>query len=178
MNGHQDRDAAALAAQRERERQAAIQDVANLCAYVVEMHDTGQLERGRAGGIPLVPGGQLWMLTRLYFDHPAIFDAARSGQYVSVSAAARAAGIASAMLRRRITLGRDPAKWARQLFDAVSREELHAAAVVLNQLEEARDDEESRSSRAKRVREVAQARFNRLVARADRTRHGQRPRRR
>ena len=49
MGRQSDRDAAALAAQRERDRQLAIADVSALCEYVLEMADAGHLERRRAG---------------------------------------------------------------------------------------------------------------------------------
>ena len=113
-------DAAALAAQRERDRQLAIRDTSDLCEYVVQMDAAGHLGRRRAGGVPIVPGGRLWLAVKMYFDHRPTFDAARSGEYESISAAGRSAGIAAAMPRRRITLGPDPDKWARQLFHALS----------------------------------------------------------
>ena len=160
--GQSDRNAAALAAQRERDRQLAKQDVSDLCEYVVQMDAAGHLGRRRAGGVPIVPGGRLWLAVKLYFDHRDVFDAARSGEYESISAAGRSAGIAAAMPRRRITLGPDPHKWARQLFHAVSRDELHAAAAVLTELDEARERKRSEAIRRDRARLLGYGRSSRL----------------
>lgn len=156
-----DRDAAALAAQRERDRQLAIAYTSDLCNYVVEMADAGRPARRRAGVVPIVPGGRLWLAVKLYFDHPDVFADARRGEYTSITAAARQAGVVRP--RRRLTLGRDPGKWARSLFAAVSREELHAAA-VLNDLEERRDDPDSRRARRLRDAELAGERIERIIA--------------
>ena len=166
--GQSDRDAAALAAQRERDRQLAIRDVSELCDYVVQMDAAGHLGRRRAGGVPIVPGGRLWLAVKVYFDHRDVFDAARSGEYESISAAGRAAGIAAAMPRRRITLGPDPDKWARQLFHAVSREELHAAAAVLTELDEARELQRSEAIRRERDKRIGRGRISRLNQRGRR----------
>ncbi len=163
MAGQTDRDAKALAAQRERDRQLSIADVSALCEYVLEMADVGQLERRRAGGVPIVPGGRLWLAVKLYLDHRDVFDAARSGEFTSISAAGRAAGIAAAMPRRRLTLGADPAKWARALFSAVSRDELHAAAAVLNQLDEVREEQRSVAIRRERDRQLGRSRISRII---------------
>ncbi len=156
--GQTERDAAALAAQRERDRQLAIRDTSDLCEYVVQVDAAGQLERRRAGGVPIVPGGRLWLAVKLYFDHRPTFDAARAGEYESISAAGRSAGIAAAMPRRRITLGLDPARWARQLFHALSRDELHAAAAVLTELDEARERKMSEAIRRDRARLLGRGR--------------------
>ena len=166
--GQSDRDAAALAAQRERDRQLAISDVSDLCEYVLQVDAAGHLGRRRAGGVPIVPGGRLWLAVKLYFDHRPIFDAARLGEYESISAAARDAGIAAAMPRRRITLGPDPKKWATQLFQTVSREELHAATAVLTELDEAREEQRSAAIRRERDRRLGRGRLSRLNQRGRR----------
>ena len=163
MGRQSDRDAAALAAQRERDRQLAISDTSALCDYVVEMADAGQLERRRAGGVPVVPGGRLWLAVKLHFDHPDVFADAQRGEYTSITAAARQAGVVKP--RRRLSLGRDPATWARALFAAVSREEMHAAADVLNALEEQRDDPDSQRARRLRDDQLAGKRMERVLAR-------------
>ena len=101
--GQSDRDAKALAEQRERDRQFSIADTSALCNYVAQMADSGQLARRRAGGVPIVPGGRLWLAVKLYFDHPDVFADAQRGEYTSITAAARQAGAVTP--RRRLTPG-------------------------------------------------------------------------
>ena len=168
MGRQSHRDATALAAQRDRDRQLAISDTSALCEYVAEMADAGQLERRRAGGVPVIPGGRLWLAVKLYLDHPDVFADARRGEYTSITAAARQAGVVKP--RRRLTIGSDPKVWATALFHSVSRDELLAAAAVLNELEERRDDPDSQRARRQRDSQMAGKRIERVLAQRRRRR--------
>ncbi len=133
-------DDRALEESREAERQASVEGAAETVEYVYQANAAGMLEgRSRLAGVPLVPGGRLWLAVKLLYDHPRTFEGLRAGRFESVSAAARAAGLSAAMPRRRLTLTQDPKLWARALFAAVSESELEEAARELQRLQTERE---------------------------------------
>ena len=117
-------DKAALNRQREANRAAQVEDVVTLAEYVMGARHQDKLSRTRIFGVPVVPGGRLWQMIVLALDHDAVFRRCLAGEYESVTAAGRDAGLPRTLPRRRIELGRDSAKSARSIHAALDAGEL------------------------------------------------------
>ena len=142
-------DKTQLERQREANRAAAVEDVRQLAAFVGDARNRGWLEgRSRLSGTPIVPGGRLWQMVMLAEDHRAVFNSCLAGEYESVSSAGRDAGLARAMPRRRVELGKDLKKAARAIFAALDEAEWLAFATELARLEGER--EQRRNPRRRR----------------------------
>ena len=133
-------DKAALDRQRAANRVAAIGEVVELAEFVMGARHQGTLSKTRIFGVPIVAGGRLWLAVKLALDHPDVFSACLRGEYESVSAAGRAAGLARAMPRRRLELGKDLKRSARSLFDALDQTELLEFCKELAQLDSEREE--------------------------------------
>ena len=142
-------DKAALERQREANRAQAVEDVRQLAAFVGDARRRGWIAgRSRLSGAPIIPGGRLWIMVVLAEEHRAVFNSCLAGEYESVSAAGRDAGLARAMPRRRVELGKDLKRAARSIYAALDREEWTAFATELVRLEE--EDEQRRNPRRRR----------------------------
>ena len=118
-------DKTQLENQRAANRAAAVEDVRQLAAFVADARRRGLIEgRSRLSGTPIVPGGRLWLMVTLCLDHRAVFNRCLAGEYESVSSAGRDAGLARAMPRRRVELGKDAVKSARSIHAALDPDEL------------------------------------------------------
>ena len=144
-------DKAALERQRERDRAQAVEDVRVLAAFVADAQRRGLIQgRTRLADDPVVPGGRLWLMIVLAEDHRAIFHSCLAGEYESVTAAGRDAGLARAMPRRRVELGKDLKRTVRAIFSALDEDEWLAFATELAGLEEEREKKRNPPRRRRR----------------------------
>ena len=156
-----------LERQRAADRRAAIEDTVALAECVAAAIRRGDADaRARIGELPLVPGSRLWQTVRLAQDAPDTFARLLAGEFESVTAAARSAGMAPK--KRRLTISANVEHWAGQLCGLLTDDELEKAAKVLNEEVKARaaerttlrdqDEMNARQNRERRIREAARRR--------------------
>ena len=157
----------ALERQRAADRAAATADVVDLGEFVAAAICRGDVDaRARIGELPLVPGSRLWQTVRLAQDAPDSFARLLAGEFESVTAAARSAGMAPK--KRRLTISANVERWAGQLCGLLTDDELEKAAKVLNEEVKARAAERTtlrdqaemnaRQNAERRIREAARRR--------------------
>ncbi len=76
-----------------------------------------------------------YLLGILKRDHPAIFERVQAGEFPSVSAAAREAGIKAADLRRRMVLGENLHQVASTLKATYTQDQLQRLVEILDEEE-------------------------------------------